>query len=47
MRQPAHGYNVRAKRLTHSTPCAQKGTKKTYEIFVIAFELSIVFGSPW
>jgi hypothetical protein len=28
------------------TPCAQKGTKKTYEIFFIAFELSIVLGSP-
>jgi hypothetical protein len=31
----------------HITPCPQKGTKKTYEIFFIAFELSIVFCSPW
>jgi hypothetical protein len=30
----------------HITPCAQKGTKKTYEIFFIAFELSIVLCSP-
>jgi hypothetical protein len=30
----------------HITPCAQKGTKKNYEIFFIAFELGIVFCSP-
>jgi hypothetical protein len=27
--------------LGHVTPCPQKGTKKTYENFFIAFELSI------
>ena len=31
----------------HVTPCPQKGPKKTYEIFFIAFELSIVFCFPW
>jgi hypothetical protein len=33
--------------LEYITPCPQKGTKKTYENFIIAFELSIVFCFPW
>jgi hypothetical protein len=33
--------------MKHITPSAQKGPKKNPEIFFIAFELSIVFCSPW
>jgi hypothetical protein len=36
----------KAQCISHITPSPQKGPKKTYEIFLIAFELSIVFCPP-